>query len=410
MIFRALASLALALGVAVACSVVGSEHVASPAATCTSSAGSYQLPKSLIHFEVAKSDHDVLLQNVRTIVVPDGTGSFCLDHLHSVTAHDKIEIKHETAETKVGDKTATTALPFLKSVAASSADQTSVIVRNFIRAIRNIAIVSLRAGETTKTAAVRTPDYVDEYDPFDIADAARVNGRLSSLGFCLVLSGFTLESAGATPERYCADPGASLASTAMLRANYAAYVAQPARLPAAGIYYKPRPVYQLMIFTNQTPGRRGAPWRLSSTTSVALENASPILRIDVMRSIFATSGTRLEFDKGSLTRACVEKTSELNGFISIPVELARTIIGLPANLVSFRYDLVSKTNELSRAEAENDVLARQIAAELDQRAAANLDGTLSSQSKDTMTAEPPKWLGSDIAEIGLPDVKAAVCK
>ena len=66
-----------------------------------------------------------------------------------------------------------------------------------------------------------------------------------------------------------------------------------------------------------------------------------------------TKRTELAFDHGMLTRASTDKPSELLGFVQIPVDVATTIIGIPAELLKIRVD--QKTQERQFIQNDADI-------------------------------------------------------
>ncbi|MGP0092753.1 MAG: hypothetical protein ACLPKB_22855 [Xanthobacteraceae bacterium] len=81
-----------------------------------------------------------------------------------------------------------------------------------------------------------------------------------------------------------------------------------------------------------------------------LENLSPVVSVGLSRAIFAGRRAALIFNQGVLTTACVSKSSEVEGFVTIPLEISRSVVALPSQIMQVRINQVSKSNDLVSAE------------------------------------------------------------
>jgi hypothetical protein len=93
-------------------------------------------------------------------------------------------------------------------------------------------------------------------------------------------------------------------------------------------------------------------WRLERRINVSLENLSPVLAVKLPRTVFATRRAMLLFDQGSLLTACVAKSSEIEHFVSIPYEIARSIVALPSAVIKVKINQAEKSQELIEAETK----------------------------------------------------------
>jgi hypothetical protein len=83
------------------------------------------------------------------------------------------------------------------------------------------------------------------------------------------------------------------------------------------------------------------------TALVPMSNA--LARIDVDRTQWVKHEVTANFDKGRLTKVEVKKPSEAAAFASIPADVLKAIVGIPAELVQFKIDTSGKDKALAEA-------------------------------------------------------------
>lgn len=111
--------------------------------------------------------------------------------------------------------------------------------------------------------------------------------------------------------------------------------------------------------STRTTTRKGrGRWRLFRQDRVAFENIAPIVSIGLNRSIFASRRVALKFNKGALEAMCLVKTSELEGAVAVPYEIAKSIVALPTQIFEIKIGNISDNIELLQAERKV-VLAQQ---------------------------------------------------
>jgi hypothetical protein len=64
------------------------------------------------------------------------------------------------------------------------------------------------------------------------------------------------------------------------------------------------------------------------------------------------------FQEGTLKTACVAKTSELEGFVQVPLQIAKSIVALPASLVAVQIGNVQSQTQLVQAEQQLYLIQR----------------------------------------------------
>lgn len=319
-------------------------------APCTSPLGSYALPKAFLHIKIGQKDAntppeimpgagDAPIEVVRRA---DNSLVFCLDHLSSAFADEKISVSKWPA-----DKTGTEKGSLLSAVMVNVTDQTAFIVRAFLRTL----FIGITGKPDFRSALTPEQIVADlEIDPFDQRDMAVANARLTKLGYCVVLKDFGFPS-DVSVQNYCSAPlvhGMQLTQVSKAYAKAATTAANP-HLP--GVMYRPRMPYRLLLFHKRDPKGRG-PWLLSQMINVELENLSPVLSLGIDRGVFSGKNVNFIFSEGTLQHACVSKSSELEGFVAIPLEIAKSIVSVPASIVAVRINQIDAKKQLAGLERQ----------------------------------------------------------
>jgi Fe-S cluster biosynthesis and repair protein YggX len=332
---------------------------ADPSAGCASALGSYALPKAYLHIIIGQTGAaPPAIQpainggpNVEVLRHIDPSLVFCLDYLASPLAHDTITIKKwpmpQPTGTPANTPVQTTA--FLGAVSVNALDRTAYVLEALIRAAF-IAASGNPNFQIEKAANLPMQIQADlEYDPFDPDESAAVNQRLTKLGFCLVLEEYTFRRRGPDVSAYCNAPRAYPWRHTLITKAYVKAEATPADKHLPGLLYRPRVPYRLEIYQRVDVGSHD-PWQLIQTMYVNLENLSPVLALDIHRAAFAGRNANFVFDAGALKVACVSKTSEVEGFVDIPLQISKSIVALPGSILSVQIDQINNQTSLVKAE------------------------------------------------------------
>lgn len=331
---------ALAVGAAVCgCTVIDTIPVVElDGSACHSAGGAYYLPKGLLHLKVknaAAPQLGFMIDDTDPTVVPssDRRQLFCLDYLTSPTSDDIIAVERD-------ENTGT-----LKTVASDVTDRTPQIAQTLVNTAENLAIAGARGALLTAAPG----DTVDlQFDPFDLVELRTVNHSLRSFGFCLYIEGHSFSPDQITPERWCDSPR----QDSFANPNDMIFKALPIP-PAAsksGILYRPALTYRLIIYRKSDPQRDR--WTLFKTKTIEMPNIAPVLSIGVERAMFARRATLLTFTGGVLTGVQIHKTSELVGFVSIPLQVAQAIVDIPAQIIKIRISDVNQSAELIQTQSQ----------------------------------------------------------
>lgn len=325
---------------------------------CESTLGSYSLPRAFLRVRIGQADAatapDIALfgtgNNVTPVMVvlhPDAGLSFCLDHLASPLADEEITIqKAPLTSSATNPKT-----PFLGAVMVNVTDRTTYIVEALLRASLAASTGSadfFRAGRADFTADQIVADI--EFDPFDQVETASANARLAKLGFCYVLENYTF-GPRVTVGEYCSDPLKHSRVLTRIGEAYLKAEALPANPHTPGIVYRPRHPYRLFIYHKRNLGGVG-PWDLVQSTTVNLENMSPVISLGITRGMFAGKRVNFLFEAGALATVCVAKTSELQGFVEIPFAISKAIVEVPASIVSVQIGRIGDQKKLIQAQQQ----------------------------------------------------------
>ncbi|MBN9451755.1 MAG: hypothetical protein J0I42_07360 [Bosea sp.] len=351
---------------------------------CRSQLGSYALPKGLLTLTLTTNVEgnttltssggataDDPKRYIGTVRVPDE--QVCLDFTSSPTAEDNIQIlKAVRGQTGLAQAKAPLDLnakalpeqtPFLGAVLANSIDRSGEIAARLIRTAFIAISGDPRFDPKSRAGALRTtaPAAFTEtltFDPFDPHDSARANTRLTAAGYCLVIDGYTFHDPDGL-QRYCNNPGSAAANPPAVAASYVAMREQKQPLPVSGLMYRPRTSYTAALYAKPDRGGR-EPWRLWTTEVKELENLSPVLSLQIGRNIFAGRRAAFLFDEGALVTSCLSTTSEVAGFVEIPLEISRSLVSLPERIISIRIGAAERDKTLALAEKQVLDLQRKI--------------------------------------------------
>jgi hypothetical protein len=324
---------------------------AGPGSPCMSKLGSYSLPKSFLRVRVGRKKDappDIALfpdgSVVQVIPHADPSLLFCLDHLSAPNAQEQVKIIKWAPPDQPTAKTG-----FLGAVLVNVTDQTAYIMRALIRA----AFIAISGAPSfPRTATFGDSEIIAdlEFDPFDQREAATVNSQLTKLGVCVVLPGYMYDPRF-SPEQYCSDPDRHAVVLGPIYKAYRTFEETPADPHLPGLLYRARYPYRVGIYQKKDPQGPGK-WRLSQMTTVLLENLSPVLSLGITRTVFANKTMNFVFNAGTLHTACVAKDSEALGFVQVPLEVAKSIVALPASIISVKIGAASQQQSLVAAQQQ----------------------------------------------------------
>ncbi|EAQ46903.1 hypothetical protein MED193_16959 [Roseobacter sp. MED193] len=363
-------------GVLAACQTVMESNAVGvgQAGSCASHLGSYQLATSRLKITVSASDAEgsvkTFLDELEAAPRADSSRIYCLNHLASGTANDKVVVRRSK---RVDDQAAFIDTPLrtrrealandeipdavgqdtsmLQLISSRAIDQSALIARKFIRT--GVAIHTNRVSKSLGTFSLRAAGVPDkpksfEIDPFNPVKMAQINMALRDFGYCVAFGNYTVaDTSPAGLARYCKDPQGTTRAAYPPRARIAA--PEPPANKSQGVFYRPRQPYSVYVLANPDPYGLGQ-WAPVAVRTVAMENRAPVLSVGVDRATFAARQTALVFDNGALTDVCMAKGSEVLGAIEIPIELVSGIVRSPITAIRQATNVASARAELAKIE------------------------------------------------------------
>ena len=318
--------------------------------TCNSTFGAYYLPRALLHVKAAAADTNTLdtsALSTALTMVPDRTQPLCLDFLSLPNSQDIVSVQRDPNNTAL-----------LLSISSNVQDKTPQIVTSLIQTGENLAVAA-RLGATGTGVA---PDFADlEFDPFNWDELLAAKFALRRFGYCLYVEGYSFNVGSRDPAHllaagrtWCDQPNPHPPSPPT---DEFSALPIPPEVMSSGVLYRPNIAYKVVILRRRDPGGR-EPWAVYQTKRVDMPNISPVLVVGVERATFATRKTTLNFNMGVLTDVAIDKTSELAGFVGIPLALAKAIVDVPGQIITLR---VTDTNNKTALLAAQTQLIEAIA-------------------------------------------------
>lgn len=84
-------------------------------------------------------------------------------------------------------------------------------------------------------------------------------------------------------------------------------------------------------------------------TNVVIADNSKLIVIPVMRTAFVKRVNKIGIQDGVILSNEITKPSSVEGFVSIPINIAKAIVSIPGQLVQFRFDNTKRFEELEKA-------------------------------------------------------------
>lgn len=302
---------------------------------CQSELGAYYLPKALIRLKVDNPQSEVLRGFAIGTDYPyvqmtaDRLQVFCLDYLSLPTSRDLLAVERMDNG-------------LLLQVSSDVTDRSPEIAITLIKTAEQLAIAAGRFGLLEEAGPEETLDLL--FDPFDPDELTRANTALRRTGMCLYVEGHSFLEPEVSPERWCSSPGKAAYMNPQDRVVATAPI--PAEAMNSGILYRAPMAHKIVIMRKSDPSSKEG-WKLYKTRRLEMPNVSPVFSIGVSRAMFANRKTTLTFDQGMLTNVDIDKGSELEGFVRIPLALAQAIVNVPAQILQLRINVAEDRTELA---------------------------------------------------------------
>jgi hypothetical protein len=259
-------------------------------------AATYTLPKAIVTVVVHEDGDRVFLKGDNIKYVPDPDQVFAVNYNPSVFASDDVQIEVD----KFG---------YLAKVSVTTDVVADDIIINVAKAVAAFPAATLPPGNAIATVS---------FDPTNTLDLDAANRHLSSIKKNLKIR--------LHPAASKAGPNAVAAIT---RRSY------------TGIAYRPLTPLVLELLRDEV---------VEDQITVLVPNASRIMTIPISRSGFVERVSAVEFESGVIAKIALKKPSEALAFVSIPIEVAKAIISVPAELIQLRVGATNAEKELYEAE------------------------------------------------------------
>jgi len=277
----------------------------------------YFLPKGMIRLTFDQSTNSI---KVETRFIPDPNYFYTLSYLSDPASYDKVTVG-------ISEKTG-----MLEKVDVNVTDQRVAIIQKLLAISKEVAKLFTFPAPGAFPALQKLRVDIDP-DIFIFKDRDSLDRRekfLNDLNTKYGIEKFNLKCQGAGDDQvHLVTQGPSFQQ---------------------GVYYRPLISYDLTFAYKAQPDPQADPVTITKMQTIELPNGAPILSIDVTRAALAGKTVNLVFSDGLLTSIYIKKDSEALKAINIPLEVVKTIVSLPTDLISFRIGLLRKRADLLDAQ------------------------------------------------------------
>jgi hypothetical protein len=270
----------------------------------------YFLPKGLIRVQLKpdslKTDDLELKTSVRYI--QDPKYFFTFQYLPKATFDDAVDVK-------------LTEQGFLDTIEVTTTDKTREIVGKVIEIAKEVAKITAFPGAVAQIKAKqkipKIPNIDFEFDPDLFLNEERKTERRILEDSFLNPYDIKIELKRTFPEGSFPKQGP---------------------VDQKGIYYRPLLPYEFSFSLKE--------FALYKNETMSLPNEAPILAVNLTRGPFITKKMSLTFKNGILTQMKVGKQSEVLGALDIPLDIVKSIVSLPTELIQFKMNYSSENKKL----------------------------------------------------------------
>jgi len=268
----------------------------------------YFLPKGLIRIQLEPSGSDLKL-TISVRYIQDPNYFFTLQYLPKATFDDAVEVK-------------LTEQGFLDTIEVTTTDKAREIVSKAIEIVKEVAKIAAFPGAVAqlKKEEKKIPNIDVEFDPD------------------LFLNNDLKKEKEAFIERYFKPYNIEID---LKRTFQGGNFNRQGPVDQKGIYYRPLLPYELSFTLKD--------FAYYKKETISLPNEAPIMAIDLTRGAFIKKAMTLNFKNGILTQIKIDKPSEVLAAMDIPLDIAKGIVSLPAELIQLKIDYSSKNTNLYNA-------------------------------------------------------------
>lgn len=254
-----------------------------------------------------------------TFTEPDPKFLFSLDHLRDYFADDKVAVT-------------LTANGLLAKIDISAEDKTGEFVTKLAELAKESAKAFAAVSVQGEGEEGPPPFYFSlVVDPADDVEVARVEQQLHDLGCHIKVTSIRQNSGSSTQEKYLTPDPKLLEGS------------------RNGIFFRPALPYTLTFLWEGTRGGYG--FRKIENT-LYLPNEAPVMLLDFERVAFGKYTHVVDFENGILKQMTFGVPSSALGFMTIPIEVAKTIANIPGEILQLKFNVISKEKDLLDKQAE----------------------------------------------------------
>lgn len=130
----------------------------------------------------------------------------------------------------------------------------------------------------------------------------------------------------------------------------------------------------------------GVDFNTTLPSNVVIADVTKLIVIPVKRTAFVKRTNKIGIQDGIILSNEITKPSSVEGFISIPINIAKAIVSIPGELVQFKFDNTKKNGELEKAKLEIEKTNLSNSIEL-QKSKLELQTTLLEAEKKQLNAQ-----------------------
>ncbi|WP_119390377.1 hypothetical protein [Taklimakanibacter lacteus] len=266
----------------------------------------YSLPRGYLPVSIkTDASNNVVITEPTQKILPDPNTKFSLTLRNSAFAHD--------------DQTVTTTADgLLSTVNAINEDQSVEIVKKIIELVTNVAKVGV-----VRLAAPRQFSVTTVIDPFNPRGELHRLEEITGFKFAIT------DLSGAKLPRY--DEEYERQVTASCDASVCFRILTPVMLTISGQSKESEVLARFVVL---------------------VPNPRLIGTYDVRRGPCIKKTNELAFTNGVLTKIRVDKPSEVLGCLSIPIDVAKAIVSIPAELFKVKLENIGRDTQLAQAQTQ----------------------------------------------------------
>ena len=308
---------------------------------CHSNTGAYQLPKRLVKVSIIeeakasqgaspKKEYYIQLDTEDELVAEKET-VYCLDFLFSPFVESQIGISRNKEL-------------LLQEIGSVESDKSKQITKSLIRAAGNLVAANRaqqriaeleNAGPGGRSATVINGDGQPvkasfHFDPFDKREAKLVNMALKRFGYCLHLDDRRDSRVPPWAPQVCHRSSTRRSGNSLTDKAYAMELAAAKKVMHKGVLYRPEISHRMKIYRKLDPDDNLEAWHLAGSVYLNMPNRAPIFALSVNRALFVDSKTTVEFENGLMKNVALDKKSELNAIVDIPLYAINVVLDIPA--------------------------------------------------------------------------------